>query len=254
MEDLLKTTIIIFSTFVCAISAAQVKKYTPSNGHAHNDYLNAHPFHTAYSNGFGSIEADVYPVNDVLQVAHHKAEIKPANTLSTLYIKPLLEQLSSGKARNVNLLVDIKENYSLSLSLLVKELQPLLPYLSTPAKPNYLSIVISGSRPPPSEYKNYPDFIFFDDDLKAKHEAAEWNRVRLVSLPFTKISTWKGDNKPAKEDRKRLAHIIDSTHAAGKPIRFWAAPDTRASWKWQKRLKADLIGTDKVTELAEYLK
>lgn len=249
-----RTTFLIVPLFFCALAVAQVKKYTPSNAHAHNDYLNKQPFYTAYHNGFGSIEADVFPVNGVLHVAHHKAEIKPGITLAALYITPLLEQLPLDKSRRLILLVDIKENYALCLSLLKVEIQPLLPYLSTPAKLNQLTIVISGSRPPPAEYRNYPDYIHFDDDLKLKHEASEWNRVHLVSLPFNKITTWKGENKLGKRDRKRLSHIIDSTHATGKPIRFWAAPDTPQSWKWQKKLNVDLIGTDKITELAAYLK
>jgi alkaline phosphatase len=78
--------------------------------------------------------------------------------------------------------------------------------------------------------------------------------VALVSLPFNKVTAWKGEGDLNAGDEKKLAHIIDSTHSAGKPIRFWAAPDTETSWKLQMKLKADLIGTDKVNELAEFLK
>jgi alkaline phosphatase len=150
-------------------------------------------------------------------------------------------------------LVDIKEHYSITLPLLIQQLEPLKQYLATPQAKNRLTILISGTRPPPAEYINYPDYIFFDDDLKLKHTVEEWKRVGLVSLPFDKISEWKGEGDINQNDKKRVSHIIDSVHAAGKPIRFWAAPDTKSSWKLQKQLHADIIGTDLIDELAKFL-
>ncbi|MEO7294393.1 MAG: hypothetical protein ABIW34_14890 [Ginsengibacter sp.] len=233
---------------------AQPAKYTVANAHAHNDYLHPVPFYTAYNAGFGSIEADIFPVNNVLLVAHSKFEIQEQLTLKTMYILPLLKELSANKLRQINLLVDIKENYKVALPLLIQELESLKKYLSTPRKKNSLTITISGDRPPPGEYKNYPAFIFFDDDLKLHHAQDEWNRVSLVSLPFYKITSWKGEEDISSIDEKQLRHIIDSVHTAGKPIRFWAAPDTEASWKLQMKLHVDLIGTDKIEELANVLR
>ena len=78
-------------------------------------------------------------------------------------------------------------------------------------------------------------------------------RVALVSLPFNKISAWKGTDDLAKKDEKSVKTVIDNVHQAGKPVRFWAAPDTELSWSWQMKLKADFIGTDKITELSDFL-
>lgn len=253
MKDLIRLTSLILFINVCLISNAQVKKYSTANAHAHNDYEHPVPFYTAFKAGFGSIEADVFPVNGVLLVAHSKSDIKAGRTLKALYLDPLLKELSTDELRTVALLVDIKEDYKASLSLLVKELEPLQEYLSTLEKSNHLTIRISGTRPPPEEYINYPSFIFFDDDLKLKHTAEQWKRVDLVSLPFAKISNWKGEDEISRKDKKAVRHIIDSVHSAGKPIRFWAAPDTKASWKLQMKLHADLIGTDKIDELGSFL-
>jgi alkaline phosphatase len=211
------------------------------------------PFYRAYNAGFGSIEADVFPVNGVLVVAHSKSEIKPEQTLRTMYLLPILKELTANESRNLSLLVDIKEDYKTVLPLLIKEIEGYEKYISTPNYTTRLTIIISGKRPPPNEYKNYPDFIFFDDDLKLKHTPDEWSRVGLVSLPFTKISEWKGENNINRKEKKQLRHTIDSVHSAGKPIRFWAAPDTEASWKLQMKMQADLIGTDKIEELANVL-
>jgi alkaline phosphatase len=233
---------------------AQQKSYTVDNAHAHNDYLHTVPFYTAFNAGFGSIEADVYPVNGILLVAHNKKDIQPQHTLKSLYIDPLSNELAKN-SRHVKLLVDIKENYKLSLQILLTKIEPVKKYLITSndtSKP--LTILISGERPPPSEYKNYPDYIFFDDDLKLHHTEEEWKRVGQVSLSFERYSAWKGENEIDKKDEKILQHIIDSVHQVGKTIRFWAAPDNEASWKLQMMLGVDLIGTDKIDELAIFLR
>ena len=138
--------------------------------------------------------------------------------------------------------------------MLIKELQPLQEYLSTQKKPNYLTIIISGNRPTPAQYKNYPNYIFFDVDLQLPHNAEEWKRVALVSLPFNKLSGWKGSGFLINEEKEKITQVIDSAHSKGKPIRFWAAPDTETSWKWQMKLGADLIGTDRINDLANFLR
>lgn len=232
---------------------AQVKEYSTANAHSHNDYENKQPFYLAFQIGFGSLEADIFAVDGKLFVAHNKEKIKPEYTLHRLYIKPLLKEFKPGKARKLNLLIDIKDDYRVTLPLLVKELKPLKKYLSASNKENYITISISGNRPPPANYQNYPGFIFFDDDLRLAHKEEEWKRVSLVSLPFNKISAWKGEGDIKDADVQKLKHVIDSTHTAGKPIRFWAAPDTKESWQLQMKLGVDFIGTDAIEELGLFL-
>jgi alkaline phosphatase len=234
---------------------AQQKKYSVADAHAHNDYMHPVPFHTAYDAGFGSIEADVFPVNGVLLVSHNKQAIQQGRSLERLYLNPLLNELKKNSKRKLNLLIDIKENYKTSLDLLVKELEPLKNYLVTQNnKLKPVTILISGERPPPCEYKNYPGYIFFDDDLKLPHRPGEWKRVGLVSLSFEKYSSWNGEEMVSTGDRNELMHVVDSVHNAKKKIRFWAAPDNENSWNLQMKLGVDLIGTDKIAELSRFLK
>ena len=244
--------------FACGLFSftvnAQPAVYTTANAHAHNDYVHPIPFYTAYEAGFGSIEADIFPVNGSLCVAHSKKEIQTQRTLKSLYLDPLLNQLKADSSRRLKLLVDIKEDYEVSLYYLIREIEPLQQFLTTQKKEGPLTIIISGSRPPPEEYRNYPPYIFFDDDLRMKHGAEEWKRVGLVSLSFEKFSAWKGKGSLAQEDKKRIKHTIDSVHLAGKSIRFWAAPDNEAAWIMQMELGVDLIGTDKIDELAKFIR
>jgi len=252
---MVKKILLLFFLVSASVSIfAQHKKYTVADAHAHNDYMHPVPFYTAWNAGFGSIEADVYPVNGVLLVSHTKKALSSERTLDRLYLKPLLEQLQKDDKRKVSLLIDIKENYKESLRFLTKELQPLKKYLVSDndlKKP--VTILISGERPPPQEYKNYPHYIFFDDDLKVFHTPDQWKRVRLVSLSFERYSHWNGEGDLPDSDRKVLLHVIDSVHQAGKKIRFWAAPDSKNSWATQMNLGADIIGTDKIDELSAFL-
>lgn len=232
---------------------AQPGKYTVADAHAHNDYEHPIPFYTAWNAGFGSIEADVFPVNGILLVAHSRNALNPQRTLDTLYLNPLLKELKKNPRRKVNLLIDIKADYKQTLPILMQELKPLDKYLSynlNSAKP--VTILISGERPPPSEYKNYPNYIFFDDDLRLVHTPEEWKRVGLVSLSFERYSRWNGEGDLPEKDKDTIQHVIDSVHHAGKKIRFWAAPDNENSWLTQMKLGVDLIGTDKLQALSSF--
>jgi alkaline phosphatase len=249
-----KPLLIFIFAIVSLAGFGQPKNYTVANAHAHNDYMHPVPFFTAYDAGFDSIEADVFPVNGVLIVSHSKEAIRPERTLDSLYLKPLLHKLQKNNQRKVNLLIDIKENYKESLSLLMKELKPLKKYLVTQKdnrKP--VKILISGERPSPEEYKNYPSYIFFDDDLRKFHTKDEWKRIGLVSLSFQRYSQWNGTGTLPQKDKDTLQYVIDSVHHSGKKIRFWAAPDNEDSWKLQMKLGVDLIGTDEIQKLSQFL-
>lgn len=232
---------------------AQLKAYNPSDAHSHNDYLNNMPFYRAYHRGFGSIEADVFPAKGELYVAHDKDKISKERTLSTLYLKPAQAELLKDKTRRLRLLIDIKENHKEALKVLMKQLEPMKQLLTTPSTQRQLTVVISGNRPHPSNFKDYPDYIFFDDNRQVKHTPEQWKRVGLVSTDFSKITKWNGKGVLTEEDLAKVKNVVDSTHAAGKPLRFWAAPDSKSAWIALMKLGVDVIGTDKVEEFGAFL-
>lgn len=233
---------------------AQPTHYSEINGHSHNDYLSAVPFNTAFNEGFGSIEADVFPVNGQLLVAHDRAGLVNKVTLKQTYLEPLRLALTKDRNRSIKLLVDIKSDNGAALNLLQKEVEELIPLLTTPEHSGRLTILISGERPLPSDYAGFPAYFFFDDDLIHPHNSAEWKRVGQVSLNFTRYSKWNGAGSIVSTERQRLVAVVDSVHRAGKTIRFWGAPDSPASWQLQMALGVDLVGTDKIQELAALLR
>jgi alkaline phosphatase len=237
--------------FLLAASATFAQsKFT----HSHNDYNNNTPFYRAFYDGFNAIEADIFCVNNKLLIAHDKKNAYALRTLKGLYLDPINYALQKDTTRQLCLLIDIKDDYKKTLSVLMKELSPLKKYLMTTTHPGRLKILISGNRPTPAEFKNYPLYLFFDNDLTLPHTKAQWNRIGQVSLNFEKYSKWKGIEPIPEADRLRITHTIDSVHTnTGKLVRFWGAPDVPLSWDTQINCGADIIGTDLMEQLINYL-
>lgn len=244
----------ITALFVLVLLSAKAQTYTPANAHSHNDYLQDVPFLHAYSAGFGAIEADIFNVNGTLLVAHSDKELKSENTFKKLYLDPIIKALAAEPARKLTLLIDNKQNYSVIMPLLIKELEPLRKLCTTDKKEGQLLILISGSRPTPNLFSNYPDFIYFDEDLLHVYSKQELKKVGQVSLRYKNYSAWTGVGAIPKADEAKVTHVIDSVHSLGKRIRFWDAPDSPTGWAQLIKMKADIIGTDHIDALAAYLK
>lgn len=232
---------------------AQVKNYTVADAHSHNDYKNNIPFYRAYEKGFGSIEADCYAVNGQLMVAHDKKEIDSKRSFKILYIDPLIEKFKRDPQRHLRLLIEIKEDHKAVLPLVIKELKPLEQYFDYEGHPGRLSIVMTGAVPPAAEMTNYPAWISFDVDHMDGFTPAQWKKIGLVSFPFGKYMHWNGKGVLNNEEITRIKGGIDSVHNSGKKIRFWETPDTKSSWLALIRLGVDVIGTDKIEELGDFL-
>jgi hypothetical protein len=61
-----KNVLLVLSITGCLIASGQNRRYSISNAHSHNDYEQRIPFRMAYQAGFGSVEADIFPVKAVL--------------------------------------------------------------------------------------------------------------------------------------------------------------------------------------------
>jgi alkaline phosphatase len=231
--------------------------HNPPNAHSHNDYEQQRPFALAYENRFGSIEADIWLKDGLLVVAHDAKDIDPNKTLSVLYLDPLAKQVAENKGhvypdkkKELQLLIDIKSEAIATLNTLISELKK---YPSLIHNKN-LRFVISGNRPQPSDYAHYPSFIYFDGRPAEQYDKKALKKVGLISENYFKFATWNGKGEIAANQRAALLSVINKAHEMGKPFRFWATPDTEASWKLFMDLGVDYINTDKVEALADFLK
>jgi len=253
MKNYIKAIISFFVLLPVLAANAQTRKYTVADAHSHNDYKNNIPFYRAYEKGFGSIEADVYAFNGQLVVAHDKKDIAVERSLKKLYTDPLLEKFEHDKLRRLRLLIEIKEDYKAVLPLVISELKPLEQYFSYQGHAGRLSIVMTGAVPPADEMTNYPDWISFDVDHLNGFTPNQWQKVALVSFPLSKYIQWNGKGVLNADEIKRIKGGIDGVHRAGKMVRFWETPDTKSSWLALMRLGVDIIGTDRIEDLGDFL-
>ena len=220
--------------------------------HSHNDYLQNVPFWKAYSTGASSIEADVFLVGDSLFVAHTEEEIDTKRSLERLYFVPLQEAIALGlkRPKQLQLLIDIKSEPYATLDAIVKTWEKYPSILGDDG----ITITISGNRPKPSEYPNYPNYIFFDyQSLDTVENPSILKKIALISLSFRNFSEWNGMGRLTAEDLEKVSATIEKAHAVGKPFRFWATPDSKTAWKAFSDLGVDFINSDMPFECAQYL-
>ena len=237
------------------LSAAAQKKYTSANAHSHNDYEQASPFSLAYTHRFGSIEADIWLKEGKIYVAHDAKDIQPARTLAALYLEPIQQILQKQKniypnQQKMFLLIDIKTEALSTLAALIKELEQ---YPSI-IQQKQIIIAISGNRPKPNQYKDYPKFIQFDGRPTEVYDNESIKKVALISEAFYKFSLWKGEGTIKEEEKKKMQTAVKASHQWKKPFRFWATPDTRDAWQTLMDIEADFINTDHIESLSTFLK
>ena len=247
---------LIFCAMVL-MASCHPNQYNNSRIFAHNDYVRDVPFYTAYDLGVGYIEADVFLENSELLVAHHQHEIKAGRTLDSLYLKPILKQVrkNGGFAyadhdEDLTLMIDLKTEGTPTLKILVKEIEKYPELIASPT----LHFMVSGSVPDPSEWNEYPAYIYFDGRPNIPYSAAQLDRISMISTSFTSHIKWDGMGEMKEEDRNKLRTLVDDVHQKGKKMRFWATPDSENSWQQLVEMKMDVIVTDKVSEVADFLK
>jgi hypothetical protein len=253
---ILLSFILTFST--CLSFGQIISTYTTAQAHSHNDYEQPTPFKAAHKQQFGSIEADLFLVNDSLYAAHTREDIKPQRTFSRLYLEPILLDIRKNDGRiyaqkdlGLQLLIDLKTPAEETLAALVKLLKP---HEAILAPKGSVKIVVSGNTPAPEAFAKYPDFIFFDGRPDIPYTSQQLTRIGLISQAFPRYSKWNGEGDLPEKDKKALTKVIDQVHNQNKKIRFWATPDNIQTWRTLMRLKVDFLNTDKVIEMGDYLR
>jgi alkaline phosphatase len=242
----------------CAFSAvamAQPAVYTTANAHSHNDYEKPLPFRGAYNAGFGSVEADLHLINDTLWVAHDTPRLG-APTFERTYLQALQEVVTKNGGfpyadhkKQLQVLIDLKTEGVSTLTKVVAAIRR-YPDLATN---KYIHFVISGSRPDPANWGEYPAFIWFDGNIGQTYTDAALNRIALMSADFHKYSKWNGKDPLPAKDKDTIQALIAGVHQLQKPIRFWASPDNKEAWQQLMKWKVDYLNTDQISEMAAFL-
>jgi hypothetical protein len=248
----------MLATLVCVA----VQKSVLTRAHSHNDYAQKRPLALAMENQFGSIEADVFLVDGKLLVAHDTKDLKPERNLVDMYLKPMAEAVKKNNGHlyeqpgEVILLVDIKRDGTAVYEELKKELEPFRSMLATcvdgQTARGAIMVVLSGDRPVEAVKAESNRMVFIDGRLDDTNRNP--NLAPIVSADWGEISKWRGAGPFPAEDRAKLDAAIAQAHANNQRIRFWATPETDATWNLLFYTGVDLIGTDLIPSLAKFLR
>ena len=231
--------------------------------HAHNDYEHARPLLDALAHGFCNIEADVYLIDGQLLVAHDRKDVRPERTLAALYLDPLRERVRSSGGRvfrggpPVTLLVDVKSEarstYAALEAVLAGYADILTRFEEGGIRPGAVTVIVSGNRAPGDVVARRLRYAALDGRSTDLDSTADASVYPWISENWTKLSPWRGEGSLPEADRLRLRDWVRRAHAAGRRIRFWNTPETPAAWAALREAGVDLIGTDDLARLRDFL-
>jgi len=235
------------------------------NGFAHNDYLHKHPLYDALQNGYTNIEADIFLRSNNLVVAHINPYFKGKRQLENLYLKPLLDhinenggQVYKGYTSPVTLMIDIKteanSTYTALKPLLEKYKSILTRYENGKVVPGLVTVVLSGHKPYDMIKGEQTRLAFIDEDLrKAARDTSFTNVFEMASCKYSNLLKWKGTGTISDSEQQKLMSYVAMAHRSGEKVRLWASPDNKAVWDELLKCGVDLINTDKLVQLKNFL-
>lgn len=234
-----------------------------THAHAHNDYEHKRPLFDALENGFCSVEADVFLVDGKLLVGHTRSSLRPERTLESLYLDPLRERAKANGGKiypggpTIFLLVDVKSSAKETCAALLKVLEHYDDLLSVTREghfePRAVTVVVSGAcdretinapavrragidgRPPDLD-SDVPDY-----------------EIPWISVSWGPTFRWRGTGPMPEEERAKLKAFVAKAHKHGRLVRFWATPELPDFWKELRADGVDLLNTDKLPELRQFL-
>lgn len=230
--------------------------------HAHNDYRHARPLADALAHGFRSVEADIWLTNGALLVAHDFQDTSPEKTLEALYLDPLRAFFRTnprtGGMPPLTLLIDVKSDAEKTYAVLREVLRRypdiLTRFETNTIHTNAVMVIISGARAEAVLRAEPVRFAALDGRAPDLEKNPPLALVPLVSDNWTKYFQWRGVGPMPGEEREKLQQLATRTHAQGRRLRLWAAPDNEAGWKELFEAGADLLNTDKLRDLERFLR
>lgn len=229
-----------------------------TNAHAHNDYKHPRPLLDALDQGYLSVEADIFLVGEELRVGHERGELRPGRTLESLYLDPLRARVRKnrgtvyGQPGTMTLLVECKDDGATMQPAILAHLARYRPMLSfregTAIHSGAVRIVLTGRR---TEDCASGDGVFFKDGALRNLGDDPW-RTPWISDSYPSVLGTIASPLPP-EGHARLLDLVARTHAAGKRLRLWEAPDGPATWGELRDAGVDLINTDRLADLRTFL-
>mgnify|MGYP001822763721 CR=1 FL=1 len=247
----------------CGLVSADVTSPLP-RAHAHNDYLHKRPLLDALAQGFCSVEADIFLVNGELQVGHSKNQLRKGRTLESLYLSPLAERVRANQGsvypqkERFILLVDIKSDGNEIYPVLDALLERYRDMLSGVAGQIHtergVRVILSGNRPRALVAADPTRYCAIDGRPSDFGSTESPTAVPLISDNWRNHFKWRGRGEFPVAEAARLQEFVTRAHKEKRLIRFWGAPDNEQAWAILLKAGVDLVNTDHLQELAEFMK
>jgi Glycerophosphoryl diester phosphodiesterase family len=234
-----------------------------TRAHAHNDYEHKRPLFDALEQGLCSVEADIFLVDGQLLVGHTRRSLKPERTLESLYLVPLEKRVEKNGGRvyrdgpDFTLLIDIKTNGETTYSALKTVLEKYADVINSPgagaAPGRAINVVATGNRPADKIAADPSRLVGIDgvwSDLDSNQPA---NLIPQISENWRSHFKWRGKGTIPSQEREKIRMAVQKSHAHGRRLRFWGAPDNPAVWQELYDDNVDLINTDDLPGIAQFL-
>ena len=245
------------------VALAQTPATPLLQAHAHNDYEHARPLLDALDHGFCSVEADIYLVAGQLLVAHDRDKVSPERTLQALYLDPLMDRVKRNDGRvfrggpEFTLLIDIKSDAETTYAALREVLKRydgmLTVFRADATEPKAVTVILTGNRPRSTLAAEMVRYAALDGRLPDLDKTESVHFMPLISDSWSQHFKWRGTGPLPEEQKMKLEGLVKKAHQQGRRIRFWAAPDDTAAWMLFHEAGVDLINTDDLGGLQEFL-
>lgn len=255
----------LFVLLLFSLQTARSQSVPLPNAFAHNDYRHTHPLFDALKNGYTNIEADIFLKHGKLIVAHIDPFFKPHRTLESLYLEPLALRVRQnggmvyrGYTKPVILMIDIKtgaENTYDALKPILERYRDILSvYDHGTITPGAITVVLSGHKPIRMIKNEERRLAFIDEDLRrVMVDTVSATIYRMSSCKYSKLLKWRGDGTMPVSQQVKLRAYVQMAHLHGREVRLWASPENYAVWRELLRCGVDLINTDRLVMLKQFL-
>jgi hypothetical protein len=259
--------LLLIALSTCSLRANAAEPITGpkplAHAHAHNDYEHARPLLDALDHGFCSVEADIFLRDGQLLVAHDAGDLRPERTLERLYLQPLAARVKASGGRVYKdgppfwLLIDQKTASEPTYKALHEVLARYQDILTSTTGDKHtkraVTVVISGNRPIDFIKAQRTRYAGIDGRLADLKSDAPAHLMPMISDNWTLHFAWRGEGVIPFGQLEHLKSIVDQAHERGRVVRFWATPETPSLWRDLRSSGVDLINTDKLAALRDFL-
>ncbi len=119
---------------------------------------------------------------------------------------------------------------------------------------NAITVILSGSRAKEMFAGETVRFAAYDGTLADLEADAPRDLVPLISESWAQSFGWRGQGEIPEAEAARLKSIVAEAHAQGRRVRFWGAPDNSGFWWTMRNAGVDLINTDDLPGLEDFLR